>query len=75
MRKYLIVAVAAVSAIAITAVSLCPGALIPDLKVSVTPTKAGTTKKPKSTKIHFDIANGDTQTDDVATSRSASRRR
>ena len=58
MRKFLIAAAAAVSVIAITApVASAQGAI--DLKVDLKPTKAGTAKKPKSTKIHFVTTNSD----------------
>jgi hypothetical protein len=59
LRKYLIVAVAAFTAIAFAAVSSAqtPAA---SMDVKVTPTKAGTKKKPKNSKITLSIENSAT---------------
>lgn len=62
MRKYLIVAVAALTAIAFAAVAYAqePGA---EMTVSVSPSKAGTKKKPKDVTVALEIVNSDfTQT-------------
>jgi hypothetical protein len=60
LRKYLIVAVAAFTAIAFATVSFAQGADTATLKVSVSPTKAGTKKKPKKVKYTLNIVNGNT---------------
>jgi hypothetical protein len=59
LRKILIVAIAAFTAIAIAAPTSAqtPGAT---MEVKVTPTKAGTKKKPKNSKIQLSVVNGDT---------------
>jgi hypothetical protein len=56
LRKYLIAALAAVTAIAFAGVSIAqtPAA---NMEVKVTPTKAGTKKKPKNSKITLSIEN------------------
>jgi hypothetical protein len=58
LRKYLIVAIAALTAMAFTAVALAqtPAAT---MKVSVKPKKAGTKKKPKNSSIELNIVNND----------------
>jgi hypothetical protein len=61
LRKYLIVAVAAFTAIAFAAVSYAQGADTATLKTKLTPAKAGTKKKPKSTTLDLNIINGNTQ--------------
>lgn len=61
MRKYLIVAVAAFTAIAFAAVSYAQGVDTATLKTKLTPVDAGTKKKPKSTKLDLNIINGNTQ--------------
>ena len=64
MRKTLIVALAALVALAVSAVAIAqtPGA---ELTSSVSPSKAGTKKKPKATKVTVEIDNADaTQTAD-----------
>ena len=48
MRKYLIAAIAAVTAIAFAAVAFAQAPIPRRMKVKVTPTKAGTKKKPKN---------------------------
>jgi hypothetical protein len=60
LRKYLIVAIAAFSAIAFAAVSYGQAADTATLEVSVSPKKAGTKKKPKSGKFHLNVVNGNT---------------
>jgi len=62
LRKYLIVAIAALTAMAFTAVAIAqtPGAT---MKVTVKPKKAGTKKKPKDSTVALEITNSDvTQT-------------
>jgi hypothetical protein len=58
LRKYLIVAVAALTtmAFATTAIAFAPAA---SMKVTVAPKKAGTKKKPKNSSIHLTIKNND----------------
>jgi hypothetical protein len=58
LRKYLIVAIAALTALAFTtaAIAQTPAA---SMKVKVTPKKAGTKKKPKNSSIHLTITNND----------------
>jgi len=60
LRKYLIVGIAALTALAFTAVSFAqtPAAT---MDVQITPKKAGTKKKPKSSKINLEIVNGDSK--------------
>jgi len=60
LRKYLIVAFAAITALAFAATSFgaAPAAT---MKVSVTPKKAGTKKKPKNSSIHLTIKNNDSK--------------
>lgn len=60
MRKYLIVAIVATTAMAFAATSFgaTPAAT---MKVSVTPKKAGTKKKPKNSGIHLTIKNNDSK--------------
>jgi hypothetical protein len=60
LRKYLIVAIAAFTAIAFAAVSYGQGTDTATLEVSVSPKKAGTKKKPKSGKFHLNVVNGNT---------------
>jgi hypothetical protein len=61
LRKYLIVATAALTAIAFTAaVSYGQGTDTATLKVGVTPKKAGTKKKPKNVKYSLNVVNGNT---------------
>jgi hypothetical protein len=59
LRKYLIAAVAALTALAVAAVAAqaqTPGA---DVTVSISPTKVGTKKKPKAEKITLEVKNED----------------
>jgi hypothetical protein len=58
LRKYLIVAIAALTAMAFTAVALAqtPAAT---MKVTIKPKKAGTKKKPKNSSIELNIVNND----------------
>lgn len=59
MRKYLITAVAAVTAFAV-AVPVASAQTAPTMKVSVTPKNAGTKKKPKNSSIKLSIENAET---------------
>jgi hypothetical protein len=62
LRKYLIVALAALTAVAFAAVAYAqtPGA---EMTVAVAPSKAGTSKKPKDVTIDLEVVNSDfTQT-------------
>ena len=61
MRKYLIVALAGVAAIAFSAVALGQGADTATLTAKVTPKKAGTKKKPKNATYTLDVVNDNTQ--------------
>lgn len=61
MRKYLIAAIAAVTAIAFSAVAFGQGADTASLTVKVTPTNAGTKKKPKNSTYTLNVVNGNTQ--------------
>ena len=60
MRKYLIVAIAALTAMAFTAVAIAqtPAA---SMKVTIKPKKAGTKKKPKNSSIELFIKNNDSK--------------
>jgi hypothetical protein len=58
LRKYLIVAVAAFTAIAFAAVSYAQGTDTATLQVSVAPKDAGTAKKPTNGKFHLNVVNG-----------------
>jgi hypothetical protein len=60
LRKYLIVAFAAITAIAFvtTAVAQTPAA---SMKVTIAPKKAGTKQKPKNSSIHLTIKNNDSK--------------
>jgi hypothetical protein len=60
LRKFLIVALAAVTAVSLSAVAFGQTPDTATLKVSVTPTKAGTKKKPKNVKYKLDIVNNNT---------------
>ena len=60
MRKFLIVAVAAFTAIAFATVSFAQGGDTATLKVKVSPKKAGTKKKPKNVKYSLNVVNGNT---------------
>ena len=60
MRKYLIAAVAAVTAIAFSAVALAQGPDTATLTTKVTPKKAGTKKKPKNSTFVLDVVNNNT---------------
>jgi len=61
LRKYLIVALAGVAAIAFSAVALGQGADTATLTAKVTPKKAGTKKKPKNATYTLDVVNDNTQ--------------
>jgi hypothetical protein len=59
LRKYLIVALAAVLSIAVASVALAANAA-PDVTAKLTPTKAGTKKKPKNSKLTLFVKNNQT---------------
>ena len=61
MRKYLIVAIAALTAIAFTTVALAQGADTATLTTKLTPKKAGTKKKPKNSTLDLNVVNGNIQ--------------
>jgi hypothetical protein len=61
LRKYLIVAIAALTAIAFTTVALAQGADTATLTTKLTPKKAGTKKKPKNSTLDLNVVNGNTQ--------------
>ena len=61
MRKFLVAAIAAVAAIALTAsFASAQSADTATLKVAVSPTKAGTAKKPKNVNYSLNVVNGNT---------------
>jgi hypothetical protein len=60
LRKYLIVAGAAFTAIAISSVSFAQSTDTATLKVSVSPKDAGTPKNPKNVKYSLNVVNGNT---------------
>jgi hypothetical protein len=60
LRKYLIVAVAAFTAIAIASVASAQGTDTATLKVSVSPKDAGTKSKPKNTRFNLEVVNSNT---------------
>jgi hypothetical protein len=61
LRKYLIVAVAALTAVAFAAVSYAQGGTdTATLKTKVTPVDAGTKTNPKSAKLDLNVINGNT---------------
>jgi hypothetical protein len=59
LRKYLIVALAAVLSIAVASVALAANAA-PDVTAKLTPSKAGTKKKPKNSKLALFVKNNQT---------------
>ena len=59
MRKYLIVALAAMLSIAVASVALAANAA-PDVTAKLTPTKAGTKKKPKNATLKLFVKNNQT---------------
>jgi len=59
LRKYLIVAVAAMTALTFTSVAVAQ-TTTPDMSVSITPKKAGKKKKPKNSEIKLSIENFET---------------
>jgi hypothetical protein len=61
LRKYLIAATAAVTAIAFSTVALAQGPDTASLTVKVTPKKAGKKNKPKNSTFVLDVVNGNTQ--------------
>jgi hypothetical protein len=60
LRKFLIAAIAAVTAIAFSAVAFGQGADTATLTVKVAPTKAGTKKKPKNATFDLNVVNDNT---------------
>jgi hypothetical protein len=61
LRKYLIVAIAALTAVAFTTVAFAQGADTATMTTKLTPKNAGTKKKPKNSKLDLNIVNGNTQ--------------
>jgi hypothetical protein len=61
LRKFLIAALAAVTVIAFSAVAFAQSPDTATLKVKVTPTDAGTKKKPKNATYTLDVVNNNTQ--------------
>jgi hypothetical protein len=62
LRKFLIVAIAALTAVAFTTVALAQGTGAPaTMKVTIKPKKAGTKKKPKNSSIELNIQNNDSK--------------
>ena len=61
MRKFLIVAVAAVAVVAFAAVALAQGADTATLTTKLTPKNAGTKTKPTNAKLDLSIVNGNTK--------------
>jgi hypothetical protein len=59
LRKYLVVLVAALTAVAVTSVAVAQSTPTATLTVTVTPKKAGTKKKPKNGKVQLKIVNDD----------------
>jgi hypothetical protein len=60
LRKYLIVAIAALTSLAFATTALAQVSA-PSMKVSITPKKAGTKQKPKNSQIDLTITNPDKQ--------------
>jgi hypothetical protein len=58
LRKYLIVAVAAMTALAFAAVSFAQGTDTAKLTTKLTPKNAGTKKKPTNSNLHLTVVNG-----------------
>jgi hypothetical protein len=61
LRKYLIVAIAALTTVAFAATASCAFAPAATMKVTIAPKKAGTKKKPKNSSIHLTIKNNDSK--------------
>lgn len=61
MRKYLIVAIAALTAMAFATVAIAQNADTATLTTKLTPKNAGTKKKPKNSALDLNIVNGNTQ--------------
>jgi hypothetical protein len=61
LRKFLIVAVAAITAVAFAAVALAQGADTATLTTKLTPKNAGTKKKPTNAKLDLRVVNGNTK--------------
>ena len=60
MRKYLIAALVAVLSIAVTAVAVAQAPTAPDVDVTMSPSKAGTKKKPKNSTLKLFVKNNQT---------------
>ena len=60
MRKFLIVAIAALASIALATVAVAQSATAPEVDIKTTPTKAGTKKKPKNVKLNLFVKNNRT---------------
>jgi hypothetical protein len=61
LRKYLIVAIAALTAIAFATVAIAQTGDTATLTTKLTPKKAGTKKKPKNSTLDLNVVNGNTQ--------------
>ena len=61
MRKFLIVAIAAITVVAFAAVALAQGADTATLTTKLTPKNAGTKKKPTNAKFDLTVVNGNTK--------------
>jgi hypothetical protein len=61
LRKYLIVAIAALTTVAFATVAIAQTGDTATLKTKLTPKNAGTKKKPKNSKLDLNIVNGNTQ--------------
>lgn len=59
MRKFLVAALAASIVVGGAGAALAQTATAPTLNVAVSPSKAGTKKKPKNTQIHLKVVNND----------------
>jgi len=61
LRKYLIVAIAALTTVAFATVAIAQTGDTATLKTKLTPTNAGTKNKPKNSKLDLNVINGNTQ--------------
>jgi hypothetical protein len=61
LRKYLIVAIAALTAVAFASVAIAQTGDTATLQTKLTPKNAGTKKKPKNSSLDLNIVNGNTQ--------------
>jgi uncharacterized OsmC-like protein len=59
LRKYLVAALAAITAFAVASVAIAQSTPTATMTVKVTPTKSGTKKKPKNGKVNLKIVNDD----------------